>query len=133
MERLVAQFRAALDKIDWAKMPIGFKNFPSGTCGDISDILAEHLDSHDIDNIVYVCGENENGTHAWLEIDGYAVDVTADQFDEITDKFLIQSPEVWHSIFEEIDRRTAGYNNMHGPAIPDIMRVHNEINKQLNT
>ena len=132
MENLVAEFRAALDQINWATMPIGFKNFPSGTCGDISDILAEHLYLQGIENIEYVCGKNENGTHAWLEIDGFAVDVTADQFDGITDRFLIQSPKIWHSIFEERDRRTAGYKNMHGPAISVIMQVHNEINRQLN-
>ena len=132
MESLVAEFRAALDKIDWAKMPIGFKDFPLGTCGDISDILAEHLYLQGIENIDYVCGENESGTHAWLEIDGCAVDVTADQFDEITDKFLIQSPKIWHSIFEERNRRAAGYKKMSGSAISEIMQVHKEIERQLN-
>jgi len=60
----VIEFKNALDKINWSSMPFGFKSFPLGVCGDISDILAEHLYRSGYENITYVCGKNESGTHA---------------------------------------------------------------------
>jgi hypothetical protein len=133
MRDLVEKFRKALDEIDWQNMPDGFKNFPSGTCGDISDILAVYLYEQGFTNIEYVCGENERGSHAWLEIDGTAIDITADQFDDVSCSVIIQSPEIWHSEFTVTDRRKAGYKDMNGPAIADIMRVDSEVLKKLVT
>lgn len=132
MEKLVIEFRRALDQIDWSSMPCGFKEFPTGTCGDISDILAEHLYQNGIENVTYVCGRSNGGIHAWLEVDGTAIDVTADQFEDMEDKVLIQSPEVWHHKYEIENRRKAGYRDMNGPAVSGLVTVHTEITRWLN-
>jgi len=58
MKDTVIEFKNALDKINWSSMPFGFKSFPSGVCGDISDILAEHLYRSGYENITYVCGKS---------------------------------------------------------------------------
>ena len=129
MKDKIIEFRAVLDEIDWSKMPIGFNGFPRGTCGDISDILAEYLYSIGFSNITYVCGERNGGSHAWLEISGLAIDITADQFDDVNEPVLIQNPKIWHGQFSDQERRRAGYKHMHGPAIDGIERVHGEIMK----
>lgn len=63
--RVAANLRAALEKIDWEKMPANFRQFPKGTCGDISDILAEYLFKNGISGIEYVAGcDEQRHTHA---------------------------------------------------------------------
>ena len=126
-------FRNALDRIDWSTMPVGFTNFPLNACGDISDILAEYLYSFGFADIDYVCGEKRNGkTHAWLEAEGLAIDITADQFDGIDEIVLIQNPDIWHlRHYRESERRKAGYKQMSGPAIPDLELVHKEVIRKL--
>ena len=124
MRSAVQKFRAALDRIVWVDMPDGFKDFPRGACGGTSDILAEYLYSLGVKNIDYVCGEIEGQSHAWLEYDGIAADITADQFPDITDSVLFQSPSVWHSKFTEVERRKAGYIGDSGPAVIGMRYVH---------
>jgi len=132
VDDLVIEFRRALDKIDWSNMPLGFTEFPAGTCGDISDILAEYLYQKSHQNITYICGESSDDSHAWLEVNGKAVDVTADQFDDVTEKVLFQDPEIWHHKYEEVWRRKAGYKDMRGPTLDDLNTVYNEVVRQLN-
>ena len=131
MKDEIIKFREILDQMNWSSMPIQFQNFPSGTCGDISDILAEYLYSLGIKPIQYVCGMRGDASHAWLEIDGLAVDITADQFEEISDKVLIQPPNIWHSKYEIESTRKAGYSHFTGPAVADLIRVHGEIMEAL--
>ena len=127
MKDILERFHKALEKISWPKMPSQFQEFPLGTCGDISDILAEHLYEQGFGSIDYVCGIYNGRSHAWLEISGYAVDITANQFSDISANFLYQPPEIWHYKFKEKTRRKAGYKTFHGPAIPDIEVLHDEI------
>src|SRR5690554_4647614 len=130
MKELIKKFRAACDEVDWASMPSGFRYFPAGTCGDISDILAEYLYGHGFQNITYVYGKNGECMHAWLEIGEEAIDVTADQFEGISSPVLIQAPDLWHHKLEGIARRKAGYKNCTDSAVKDLKDVHKEIERQ---
>lgn len=107
---MVKQFRHALDQLDWGAMPIGFHNFPSGTCGDISDILANYLRSRGIEEIEYVCGTFPDGkTHAWLEVYGYIVDITADQFPDVSQSVIVTNTSPWHEQLTVKKQRKAGF------------------------
>jgi hypothetical protein len=108
---LAEQFRAALEKVrNDATLPGHFKDFPRGTCGDTSDILSKFLESHGIDNIEYVCGVFRDGkSHAWLEVAGYIIDITADQFPDVFQRVIVSKESLWHDEFEERQRRKAGY------------------------
>ena len=128
MKNEVRKFRQALDQIDWSTMPCQYREFPTGTCGDISDILAEHLYSLGYEGIEYVCGMLDETSHAWLEIGENAIDITADQFDSVTESVLFQLPGIWHSRIEEQERRKAGYNQFQASEIFDLMMVHNKVN-----
>jgi hypothetical protein len=132
MKQDIINFRKALDKINWGEIPIGFTDFPCGTCGDVSDILAEYLYTKGFENILYVCGEYNGSSHAWLEMEGLAIDITADQFLDIQEKVLIQSPSIWHNKYKESSRRKAGYKDMNGMALHGVTVVHNEVLNQLN-
>ncbi|MFQ1945107.1 hypothetical protein ACK35A_06595 [Aeromonas veronii] len=68
LKKNVSDFRGALDRLDWFSMPGNFRKFPLGTCGAISDILAEHLYKQGIQEIEYVSGQHRQNSHAWLVI-----------------------------------------------------------------
>lgn len=82
LNQLVGRFRTAVEHImatTW--VPGHIRDFPDGCCGTISELLGEYLNSLDLGEFNYVCGEKQGGaTHAWLEVYGLIVDITADQF-----------------------------------------------------
>lgn len=123
---LVDLFRHALDKLDWQQMPIGFHNFPLGTCGEISDILANYLQSRGIQEIEYVCGMLPDGrTHAWLEVAGYVVDITADQFPDLSQSVIVINASPWHEKLTLQKRRNAGFIIRHDqPITGHLHRVY---------
>ena len=111
--KLASQFRNALDQLEWSQMPDGFKDFPAGTCGNISNILAEYLYECGVTGVELVIGTNAlHGSHAWLEISGVIVDITADQFPDISASVTVTRDHRWHSQFEENegDRQAAGFS-----------------------
>ncbi len=61
-----------------------FSQFPDGCCGDVCDLLGQFFLEHRVHSR-YICGTYRKGSfedkcsHAWLEIDGIVVDITADQ------------------------------------------------------
>lgn len=83
------QFRVALENCSKNLLPIGFRDFPKGSCGDTCLLLAKHLQNMKCGTFDYVCGvvkENDDNnfqTHAWLQKDILIIDITADQFEKI--------------------------------------------------
>ena len=66
----VAQFRHAIEEARTQKellYDVVFSSFPNGCCGDTCYLLAEYLRINDIETI-YVCGEEEDQSHAWLVV-----------------------------------------------------------------
>jgi hypothetical protein len=80
-------------------------DFPSGCCGFVSEMfLMPRLLNAGFISTKYVGGrKNEKGeSHAWLEYKDYIIDITADQFPEITEPVLIIKKEAseFHKQFE---------------------------------
>lgn len=69
-------FREALDvqKRD-GKLPPHMQQFPVRCCGVISELLGQYLNASGA-HAEYVCGSG----HAWLECEGFVIDITSDQF-----------------------------------------------------
>ncbi|WP_421353406.1 hypothetical protein [Aeromonas veronii] len=110
LRKHASDFRLALERLDWGSMPANFRQFPAGTCGDISDILAEYLYKQGINDIDYVSGSADNQqSHAWLEVSRYIIDITADQFPDCSDPVIVTDDHSWHQRFEESARRPAGF------------------------
>lgn len=80
------RFRAALDEVErqhWARIYI--QNFPSGSCGHCSELLALYLSERFDIALEYVCKlavntQDLSASHAWLEWNGLIIDITGDQF-----------------------------------------------------
>ncbi|MEE2602551.1 MAG: hypothetical protein VX595_05740 [Pseudomonadota bacterium] len=91
IEARSVRFREAITSVPRSNFPwnssMGISQFPSGCCGDASQTLATYLHSELGIVCDYVHGEkggknNEIGSHAWLEIEGIVIDITADQFND---------------------------------------------------
>jgi hypothetical protein len=73
--------------------PISFGNFPSGACGATCELLGDYLKDSGLGNWHYVSGVKATewgGTHAWLEHEGTLVDITGDQFAEVSTKVIVE-------------------------------------------
>ena len=101
LRELSLQFRNAIIKHGIKKLPISFHEFPRGSCGDASLLLGKYLDEMGLGQFDYVCGELGRQSHAWLEKDGVIVDITADQFDDVTAEVIVADNSSFHIRFEE--------------------------------
>ena len=77
---IVPRFRRAIEVAMPRLKCVTFKTFPNGVCGDACDMLGQFLQETYGLQSEYVSGKNGTWTHAWLEIDGLIIDITADQF-----------------------------------------------------
>ncbi len=103
---LVERFRAAIEECDFKLLPIAFREFPSGSCGDAALILAKYLKENGQEGFVYVCGMRDGHSHAWLQRDDLIVDITGDQFSDNHDPVCVSRGSAWHAEFE-IDRESS--------------------------
>lgn len=107
LNQLVCRFRTAIEnvmKTVW--VPENLRGFPHGCCGTISELLGEHLNSLDIGEFYYVCGDKDGGSHAWLEVYGLVVDITADQFEGRPPVF-VGVKDAWYAEWEEDTKHLA--------------------------
>src|SRR6266404_1899628 len=81
-----------------------FSRFPNGSCRDSSYLLLKHLKDTDVPGVRLTSATSDASldfhTHAWLEIDGVIVDITADQFNyrlqEQMPPVFISADRTWH-------------------------------------
>ena len=108
------KFREALEKCDRHLLPIAFEEFPRGSCGDATLLLAKFLEKSGFGMFDYVCGEIpiEGGglqSHAWLQRSNLIIDITADQFDEVQETVLVTRNHDWHNRFHSEVKHIADY------------------------
>ena len=76
------------------------ENFPEQSCDVASLLLAYYLRDRGVPNVERVFGFWKTYTHAWLEIRGWIVDITADQFSGIDPIIAVSAKsQSWHSNF----------------------------------
>jgi hypothetical protein len=123
-ERAGVAFRSAVAKLTpFEQRFASLRGFPTGCCRDASFLLARMLDRcFGFTAIEYVWGsrgaEADWHTHGWLEIDGWIVDVTADQFPEVSLPVIVARPDSsqFHTSFQ-CQKRTP---------YPDFWSFHEE-------
>ncbi|MCJ2378991.1 hypothetical protein LNL84_19560 [Vibrio sp. ZSDZ34] len=81
-----------------------FGDFPNYSCGCSADLLAQYLISKGAKNLLYVYGENEIGSHGWLELDGLIIDITGDQFEDGVDSVYMSSNRDFHDQFSPLNK-----------------------------
>ena len=93
-------FRKAIIDSNGADL-ISFDDFPTGSCGDASILLGEYLYELGHGEWTYRSGFREVGvqSHAWIERNGWLLDITADQFDEISESVWLTRDRSWHEQF----------------------------------
>lgn len=106
LKELATAFRKAIEQCDKARLPISFETFPRGSCGDTAHLLGTFFREHGMGTFQYICGERgatwaEWHSHAWLHADGVIVDITADQFSEVTEPVIVTTNSAWHSTFDQ--------------------------------
>lgn len=102
---LARRFRSALETCDRTRLPVGLQGFPSGACGDASLLLAKYLQENGQGKSEYVSGNDGGQTHAWLELDGVIIDITADQFNRSNDPVIVTTNSTCHQRFKDQSRR----------------------------
>ncbi|MDO6528281.1 hypothetical protein Q4519_21820, partial [Motilimonas sp. 1_MG-2023] len=96
----LAKIRAAFETINKESLPITVRDFPYGACGDTCEDLAEVLKELGYGAFSYVAGRRENGnSHAWLDCDSIIIDITADQFVEISEPVYLGPLNSWYKSF----------------------------------
>lgn len=104
---LAERFRAAIEACDLKRLPIAFHEFPRGSCGDATLLLAKYLKDNGQVGFVYVCGIRDGHSHAWLEREGLIVDITGDQFPDNNDPVCVSRRSAWHAGFEiDLERQS---------------------------
>ncbi len=83
----VTAFRAAVERYVAGAPHRQIKGFPNGMCKLTSLLLARHLAERGFGEPTLIANAarpasdgGEDETHAWLELDGVTIDLTADQF-----------------------------------------------------
>ena len=105
LEALAAAARAGLESVAPAELGIGFESFPRGTCGAVSELMGRIVLERTGLEGIYVCGEahphlREQQSHAWLEVGGFIVDLTHDQFVGTGVSGWVLSNSPWHALFQ---------------------------------
>ena len=132
---LASDFRAAIENCDKRLLSACFGDFPAGSCGDASLLLAVYLIENGISGVFYVSGETradgERETHAWLECDELIIDITADQYPEITSPVIVTSDRLFYERFTIKDRDAGGLEFYDGFTRAMLMRDYARIMKNI--
>jgi hypothetical protein len=104
------RFRTAIERCPKEHLLITLRGFPAGACGDASILLGEFLSADGLGAFEYVAGSRyqpDFQSHAWLERKGLVVDITADQFPDMSESVTVTHDHRWHGLFREDQRHQA--------------------------
>lgn len=79
---------------------VSLREFPRGACGDASLLLAKYLQVKGCGRSHYVLGKRGGRTHAWLQLEKFTIDITADQFEDQDAGVIVSTDSAWHSSFQ---------------------------------
>lgn len=97
--------RLAIESAPANSKPISFRNFPFGSCRDTCLMLATLFQEEGVVGFKTLMGERgiqcdgSWSTHAWLDREGLAVDITADQFVDAPSGIIVSIDSPWHRGF----------------------------------
>jgi hypothetical protein len=98
---LALRFRLAIMRSDPSERPLAtLRDFPRGACADASLLLAKYLQIKNCGQSVYVLGERRGHSHAWLRLQEFTIDITADQFEDQDAGVIVSSDSSWHASFK---------------------------------
>jgi hypothetical protein len=120
IRRVASAFRKGLEAARWPN----HEEFPTGCCGNASDMLGVYLKSRGLGDFDYIGGGKQSPravdgeiimhyqSHAWLKQGRIIVDITADQFPEVQEEVIVTTRSAWHRQWSiEGKPRPAGHWN----------------------
>lgn len=91
------RFRTAIENTPKKDLSIGFFIFPKAACSDTSTLLGIALREANLGEFQFINGRSETHSHAWLELNGIVVDITADQFDAKLPSVYVGELNEWYA------------------------------------
>jgi hypothetical protein len=114
-----------------------FAAFPKETCSHASTLLALYLSEQGFLDVQFVfngCRHDDfQRSHAWLEIGPVIIDITADQFDGISDPVIVTLDRTFHDQFygQHRQRAVQHFAEHTAPAKKNYTKAYIEIKKLL--
>jgi hypothetical protein len=136
LKLLATAFRQAIEQSD-LRSEEGFREFPRGASSETSLLLSEFLRQHGYAQIDYVEGCAKSGpqphaSHAWLEIGGTIIDITADQFARRpAAPVIVTNDHSWHAHFTEEDRSDARLESLDPRATSHLRQLYKRVAEAL--
>lgn len=117
---IARRFRGALEIVGPSSGVPGLRNFPKDSCADTVLLLGAHLLDRGLGTFEAVGGvfgepgSSDCRSHAWLERGSLIVDITADQFPDVTETVIVTRDNGWHRLFHTSNRGIADFRR-YGP------------------
>lgn len=129
---LALRFRLAILRSDPPASPLAtLRDFPRGACADASLLLAKYLQVNNCGQSLYVLGERRGHGHAWLHLQEYIVDITADQFDDQDAGVIVSSDSSWHASFNGKIHNVADFCLYDRDTVFKLTAAYQSITRQL--
>lgn len=127
-----SRFRLAIMVSDPAASRLAtLRDFPHGACRDASLLLAKYLQVKNCGRSLYVLGERHGHGHAWLQLQEFTVDITADQFEDQEAGVIVSSDSPWHATFNGKIHNVADFCLYDPRSAFELTRAYEVITSQL--
>ena len=131
LTKLATQFRQLIENADWSKLTVEFEDFPAGSCGDASILLAQYLIDAGYETPTYVSAELARPpnlpSHAWIELDGVILDITADGFEPSMPSVVVTENSEWRDQFNRLDEHPAAIHLYDDRTVAMLRPAYHEI------
>lgn len=127
----VTRFRIAIENCDKSSLPLSFEQFPKGSCGDATLLLAKFLEESGYGEFNYILGKRNGSSHAWLEQGDVVVDITADQFTDMPHPAFVECGSKWHASFCGEIQNVADFDSYDERTIATLRPAYHAILKKL--
>lgn len=139
LHELLVKIRLVFES--WSKTNEGgvyiHENFPKACCGSSSDLLTYYLSKyHNQHNILYKMGMIGTCCHAWIEVNGYSIDITADQFNKLGYNYpsIICCRSYDYPLLSKLKKISVGGGfNSNDPDFSQVASLANKLNRIIST
>ncbi len=131
-------FRNAIEAIS-PSLGISFDSFPRGSCGDAAPMLGTYLIEQGLGEFQYMQGnygseaEENWSSHAWLQSGEIVVDITADQFPDVSDPVIVQEGSEWHACLDGEEQNLGDYRVYDSYTVANLGRLYGKIVAEINS
>jgi hypothetical protein len=119
-----------------AVWPHFWHGFPGGACSEASLVLGAILDDAGHGGFECAWGEivKPDGTrpsHGWLQRGDLIVDITADQFDDVTESIIVSRDSAWHRKWRVVTMSPGDLKEHKIREVAELYTLYHEVNRLL--